>query len=493
MRRLAPRFVVAALALLPMLLASGCARFPENPPLRAVDSSGYRFENLARGPGNSNETLLILTLSGGGTRAAALAYGVLDTLEAARRPDGRGTLLDEVDVISSVSGGSFAAAHLGVFGKDRFLREFPDAVLKRNLEWGIVGRMLLPWNAWKVASPSYGRSDLADAYYARAIFGDARFSGLRLRPYLRINATDLTSGAHFAFTQNDFDRLCSDVGPVRLSRAVTASSAFPIAFSPVTLRNHPRATCDGKTPAWVRNALEYDAELNPRRYDRAKTWKAFEDERRRFIHLSDGGLSDNIGLRGPMLGLESPASDIPLIRMLNDSLAGEPGDRIRRVVFLVVDARPEADPEHDASSRPPGILAVLAAAATRPMENYSAETVDLMRGFIDEWQRQFSDAEEPSPIAFYRIHVRFESEPDPDRRRKLQRIGTRLRLSDEQVDLAVQAGRDLLGRSEQYRCLLAASGFEADSDRAISPGSADALSDDCPEPLNGLSPEGGPP
>jgi NTE family protein len=53
-----------------------------------------------------------LTFSGGGTRAAALAYGVLKELKETTIVSGgqRIRLLDEVDSISSVSGGSFTAA-----------------------------------------------------------------------------------------------------------------------------------------------------------------------------------------------------------------------------------------------------------------------------------------------------------------------------------------------------------------------------------------------
>ena len=70
------------------------------------------------GGSRSNELLLILAFSGGGTRAAAFAYGVLEELAATPvvlggRPR---RLLDEVDLISAVSGGSFTAAYYGLYG-----------------------------------------------------------------------------------------------------------------------------------------------------------------------------------------------------------------------------------------------------------------------------------------------------------------------------------------------------------------------------------------
>src|SRR5262245_63984032 len=94
-------------------LLAGCASFPApNPPLaRYAPDAGYRFERLERGD-NSDDLFVIVSFSGGGTRAAALAYGVLEALRDTRIEwQGRKvSLLDEVDVISSISGGSFPAA-----------------------------------------------------------------------------------------------------------------------------------------------------------------------------------------------------------------------------------------------------------------------------------------------------------------------------------------------------------------------------------------------
>jgi NTE family protein len=80
-------------------------------PDKGGDGQGYRFENLAGGK-EENKLFVCLAFSGGGTRAAALAYGAMLAL---RQTDidwpHRETLLDEVDCISSVSGGSFTAAY----------------------------------------------------------------------------------------------------------------------------------------------------------------------------------------------------------------------------------------------------------------------------------------------------------------------------------------------------------------------------------------------
>ena len=82
-----------------LLLAGGCAHYPANARLTHSEvDGGYRFRNLTH-PGNSDSLQVFLAFSGGGTRAAALSYGVLEALahteivwEGERR-----RLLDEVE------------------------------------------------------------------------------------------------------------------------------------------------------------------------------------------------------------------------------------------------------------------------------------------------------------------------------------------------------------------------------------------------------------
>src|SRR5512137_1982490 len=98
------RRVLATISLFLLLtLVAGCghfAHYPVNAPLDKLNPGyGYTLQNM--GPeGNSEELLLILSFSGGGTRAAALSYGVLEklrttevTLNGKKR-----RLVDEVDM-----------------------------------------------------------------------------------------------------------------------------------------------------------------------------------------------------------------------------------------------------------------------------------------------------------------------------------------------------------------------------------------------------------
>lgn len=469
---------------LALLLLAGC--YPVNRQLAHYDPvGGYRYETLtADDPaGNGDETFVILTFSGGGTRAGAFAYGVLDELRRTPLTDGR-TLLDEVDIMSSVSGGSFASAYYGLFGQEAFFRDFKDAVLYRKLEYGLALRILAPWNWPRLLSPYFARADLAEEYYDHTIFQGRRFADLpKRRPFIILNATDISEGAVFSFTQPHFDRLCSDLSEVRVARGVAASSAFPVAFTPLTLKNYSKSSCEYKAPTWVLSAMK-DAESNPPRYRLAVNWRSYEDAAiRPFIHLSDGGLADNIGLRSPLNAL-ALAGSWGIRKKINDGV-------VRRIVVIVVDAKPKAVNPRDLTPAPPSFYAVLNAAATTPMENYSADTVELLRSWFYDWDekaeaydlrrarcdklaagacgRQRSGCVERHKTACYEtfsvkkppahpdlslIHVRFEAIPDPAARLKLQQVDTRLQLPRDEVDELIDWGARLLRESPEYQKLI---------------------------------------
>ena len=144
---------------LSLLLISGCAHRPVNAPLRTLNpDSGYRFQNAAP-QAISDDLLLMLAFSGGGTRAAALSYGVLEELAKAKAGPDRNQhrLLDDVGLISSVSGGSFTAAYYALWG-DRIFSDFEPRFLKKHVQTGLLLRTLAPWNQVRLASPKFNRS-----------------------------------------------------------------------------------------------------------------------------------------------------------------------------------------------------------------------------------------------------------------------------------------------------------------------------------------------
>ncbi len=96
----------------------------------------------------------MLAFSGGGTRAAALSYSVLEELKKTQsgRRDSQHPLLDDVGLISSVSGGSFTAAYYALWG-DRIFSDFEPQFLKKDVQTDLLLRVLAPWNLVRLASP----------------------------------------------------------------------------------------------------------------------------------------------------------------------------------------------------------------------------------------------------------------------------------------------------------------------------------------------------
>ena len=121
------RWLLIPVLLCAVAIFAGCdAQYPINAPEKQADiHQGYRLQRVKADPDNPGDVLVILTLSGGGTRAAALAYGTMEALRDVKlRMGGRSRrLLDEVDVINAVSGGSIVAAYYAVHREGLF-RDF---------------------------------------------------------------------------------------------------------------------------------------------------------------------------------------------------------------------------------------------------------------------------------------------------------------------------------------------------------------------------------
>ena len=273
------RFRTRSLLLLAsLLMLGGCATRQVNPSIsQAEPSRGYRFETRQAQDGNK-ENLVILAFSGGGTRAAAFSYGVLEFLrrtEVVGAKGNKGRLLDEVDVITGVSGGSFTALAYGLYG-EQAVRHLRASFLKRNVQGEIVARALSPMYWGNLLSSGWGRSELAAQLYDEILFNGATFGDLvrGAGPMIIASATDISTGARFVFNQRIFDVICSDLNAMPLSRAAAASSAVPVVLSAVTIKNYG-GTCNRTSPAWARPFIE--SAMPPRPAARAiRTLKAEE-------------------------------------------------------------------------------------------------------------------------------------------------------------------------------------------------------------------------
>jgi len=447
-----------------LLTLQACAHYPANAPLGRYDqSAGYRFDSLAPGDGNTDAIMLCLSFSGGGTRAAAFAYGVLQELrDTTMAADGHPRrLLDEVDCISSVSGGSFTAAYYALF-HDRIFRDYEARFLRRDIQGELAGHVLNPANWPRLMSPYYSRIDLASELYDATLFDGKRYRDLvaGTRPFILVNGTNVALGTRFEFTQDQFDFLGSDLGEYPVARAVAASSAFPILLNPISLKNHP-APAGFAVPLEVTNALK-DAQENPRRYLWAKSLVTYQDKSNHpYLHLLDGGLSDNLGLRAI-----ADAYTRGFIRPRVNNGA------IKTLIAIVVNSKTEPPESTDSREAPPGFAEVVLKTMEVSMENYSFETVEFMRGLIEDRtqaQRDLAACQQlldarcpgappltdfPSKLRLHVIELNFEQFHDPNERAYFLGLPTSFALNDRQVDCLIAAGRKLLRESSEYQEML---------------------------------------
>jgi len=462
------RLCALFLAGIALLLAGCAATRPVNPPIAKADHAyGYRSEGRAV-RGAANDTLVVLAFSGGGTRAAAFSFGVLEEL---RRTDivvnGRKTrLLDEVDIITGVSGGSFTALAYGLHGEKLF-DEYERRFLKRNVQGELIARFLTPTNWSALWSESYGRSEMAADLYDEILFEKATFGDLVTKPgpVVIATATDISTGSRLGFIQGDWDLICSDLSKVPLSRAAAASSAVPLALSPVTVNNYG-GTCGYREPAWVKAVSDPQNRARPagRALQRYKEMQGLQDGAERpYLHLVDGGISDNLGMRGVLEGLEQLEAS-PVFRRQSRV------DRLKRIVVFVVNSLSVPKTNWDKYERPPNDLLILLKATGVPIDRYSYEAVELLKDMIARWHTArsvrmagaFAGGNNPllaravdvPDIDLFAIDVSFAANPDPAERDYLNDTPTSFVLSDEQVDrLRAAAGAAIRGSSEFQRLL----------------------------------------
>jgi len=461
--------VKARARLLTLLIAgavlAGCAHYPVNAPLaHYTPDAGYRFPTMvADRPDPADELFVCVSLSGGGTRAAALAYGALLKLRDTNigREGAAKSLLDEVDCVAGISGGAFTAAYYGLFGRatfDNFYREF----LVRDIQGELALRAGNPANLARLASPYFSRIDLAAELYDETVFHGKTFAALaqRPRPFVTLHATSMADGGRFEFTQDQFDFLGSDLQPFPVARAVAASSAFPFLLSPVSLRSFP-PPADFVVPRDVTNALA-SRDDNLARYNWARQRMDTVSTGEKWVHLLDGGLSDNIGLRSILTAMDRTSGFIR--QRIN---AG----RIKRLVVIAVNARTDPPEQLSQQERSPGLVDVALKTATVSMEGLSFDTLDFAATRQNEReqaqtnirvcnQRLGQCGAQPFP-AFAQevracfVELDFEALPSPDREWFLG-LPTTFALPESTVKRLIDVAGTLLDGSRDFQKLLRA-------------------------------------
>jgi NTE family protein len=436
---------------------SACAgnHKPVNEAITEVDeSAGYRHLIKDR-RGQLGESVILLAFSGGGTRAAALSYGVMQELRDTyiTSHDGERSVLEEVDTISSVSGGSFTAAYYGVFREGLF-KDYEKAFLRQDVQSTLVRKLFSPGYWFGSVFSGFDRTEMAIDYYDRTIFKGATFADMAANgpPYIDINATDLTTGMRFTFSQDLFDLICSDLSSIRVARAVTASSAVPVAFPTIVLENHADQCDISQTREWAllrdaTTASETQAQL-------VANLKSYRDvASRKYIHLVDGGISDNLGLRA-MIDRVEGMGDHRFHRLREQG--------VKNVVVILVNAAVKRDSFIEQSPNKPKPATTMSAFIDSQIKRYDNETIDRMRQNFEHFQTRAQ--REDLAVNFYFSEVSFDQVQLSDASSILNNMPTSLELNDDELDKLIASGRLLLRSEPSFKR------FKANNQGRLAPG-----------------------
>ena len=443
------RFLRVALALALGLLLAACSTLRpwQNLPMRPSDDRAIAAQDLPLVDDRS--MLMLVSMSGGGARAAAFGYGVLDALRETRvQWQGRDTtLLDQLDVISGVSGGSIVAAYYAAFGKATF-PAFEEQFLRKNFQDNLISYGLKPGNLYDLSSPWWGRSNLLerrlDELFKGKTFGDLQErSG---QPRLLVSATDLSLGTSFEFTWRQFSLICSDLATVPLSFAVAASSAVPIALSPMSLKNF-NDSCPQPVDLKSSGAADYRVRLLQ---DSQRSY--LDAGARPFIHLVDGGLADNLGLRSLLDRSQADGG-------LRHSVRSFSTTKIKKLVIIAVNAERDPAERIDASDQIPSTLQVIDALLFGTGARATQETLGLLKDTAQTWRRELRrSTDEDDPFApdaqIHVINVNLRDAPDVIGRSFLLQVPTAFSIPAADVSRLISAGRQILQQSPEYRSLV---------------------------------------
>jgi NTE family protein len=435
--------------------ASGCALTIDNAPINlprvSAEPSTSSSEVKAQPPRDIvRENLVALSFSGGGLRAAAFSFGVLQALKEVSTGDE--DLLDDLTFISSVSGGSLTAAYYGLHGKQT-LNTFPEKVLYQDMERGMRFNALAPSNFIRLMRGGLNdRNNLAN-WMNNKVFSGATFADIykKSRPDVWINASDLYNRTPFPFIPPMFSAICSDLSTYSVAEAVSASMAVPLLFVPTLLKTYPEGCKDPLSP-WVSSAIE-NPSASKTLSAAAQAITAYRDpSRMRFVKLVDGGLTDNFGLSSILIGRS--ASKTPY-----GPLTARDAVKVNRLLFLVVDAGRGPNGNWAMEAEGPSGVDMALAATDSAVDSAARTAFDAFSLMMREWQQDvitfrcnLSDQDVlklRGSLAHWDCKdVEFDvglvalTDLGPQQEKRLNGIPTRLTLPKIDIDDAIAAGKE---------------------------------------------------
>jgi NTE family protein len=443
-------------------LIAGCAQVGNNNPINLPLTDAKAADAQ---PGRDVETyyddmVVALAFSGGGTRAAAFSYGVLQGFDETKVQTAASTisLLDHIDFVSGVSGGSILAAYYGlkkraamVDFKEKFLLQNAQANLQMDLNFFNISKGLNGGVNDPTAFPKWLDANL---------YGGATFKSLLFerRPTVWINASDIYSRTPFVFDRGTFSSLCSDLSDYPISQAVAASAAVPVIFAPVVIQNYPGG-CPTPLPDWVQR-VRTDPDAAPLIKTYADALERYHNGDVKYVKLLDGGIVDNYGLAA--ITVRRLASNTPY-----GPLEPEEAVKLRRFLFIVVDSGRAPSGAWAQTIPGPSGVDLITAASDTATQSGAVGTYSAFSNAMDDWQDDLvkwrcslpeaKRREYGAPpgwnckdVKFFVGRIAFD-QLGPERAAALNNVQTALKLPPDQVDELISAGRDALKVNPTFR------------------------------------------
>ncbi len=450
---------VKAIWLMATLILCACSAADVGPVNSLAEKAPPPSPEFVPDRGDDGSMVVGLAFSGGGVRASAFSYGVLralDEIVVDQKPYER-TMVDNVRMISGVSGGAITAAYFGYRGRDDY-RDFDERFLFQHAEASMQTSLASPFSLSRAVAGGVNDRNTFARWLNDNLFDGADFTRFKWAnaPSVWISASDIYNRTPFLFSYDTFAALCSDLDKLKISDAVAASAAVPVVFAPVVLAA-TKQDCGYRHPAWLKGALSgSNPSLRLTAYANALDSYHAEDGIK-FVRLMDGGLTDNLGITGFVL--ERSASKTP-----HGPLSAEQAVKLRHFLFIVADAGRGQTEDWGASMNGPWLAPLVEAAIDTGMTSSSRHALDALNFAVERWKervvayrcglpletvrriRGSADGWDCRKVDFRVEHLEF-ADLEPNVAASLNRVETRLSLPREQVELLIEAGKTVVHRS----------------------------------------------
>lgn len=461
-----PALARAAFAGALALAAASCASLIEPLNEAAPGAAPLRPGLEETGAISGGDTMIGLAFSGGGTRAAAFSFGVLKEMANTRLTQNSvsRSLVEQVNFVSGVSGGSVTAAYFALKGPAA-LNDFRERFLIADVE-ASLRTSFSPVNVARLIGGGVNDQSGLPAWLNQNLFNGATFGDVhrRQRPVLWVNASDVYNRNPFIFDRETFATLCSNIDKYPLADAVAASAAVPLAFAPVVIQNHAK-TCKYELPGWTAGALQNTSAPASLKAYAQGLQRYREDPTLNFVKLLDGGLADNFGLHGMLLARARAQEAISPLT---------PGQAVglKRLLFLVVDAGRPVKADFQKTLGGHNSLDLILAATDTAIDSNVRISFDSFVTMMNKWQEdlvRYRCALAPAQVLALRKSlagwncrdvnmfvgkIAFEQVNDPELFEALKEVPTSLTLPAAQVDRVIEASRAAMRQNPQWNAFV---------------------------------------